>query len=146
MKLDKIKRMAARIMKAGINRVWMNPDEGEKIAESMTKEDIRTLIKDGLIRKSRTVGASRGRAKALHEKKRKGRKRGGGKKKGRKAARMGKKSLWIKGVRAQRKMLRELKKSKVKAAVPYSKLYKMVKGNYFRGKKYVDAFVRGAKK
>ena len=42
-------------------------------------------------------------------------------------------------------MLKELKKSNPKEVerIGYSKLYKMVKGNYFRGKNYLKAFVLG---
>lgn len=146
MELYKVRRLAASILKVGETKVWFNPAESGKIAECMTKEDVRALIADGLIKKKRLIGASRGRAKALHVKKGKGRRRGYGKRGGTKKARMQSKSTWIRNVRAQRKMLAELKKSGVKMEKPYSKVYKMVKGNYFRGKKYLEAYVRGGGK
>ncbi len=146
MQLDKIRRMAADILKVGKNRVWINQDEREKIMESMTKEDIRALIKDGLIKKKRKKELSRARARKLHEKKKKGRKKGPGKRVGSKKARMKEKKKWAKAVRAQRKKLRQLRKKKEKLKLPYGKLYKMIKGDYFRGKKYLETFAKGTKK
>ncbi|MBU0662123.1 MAG: 50S ribosomal protein L19e [Candidatus Diapherotrites archaeon] len=142
----KLKRMAAQILKVGKSKVWMNPEEREKISESMTKEDVRGLIAEGLVKKSRANEHSRGMARKLHEKKKKGRKRGSGKRTGTKKARVKKKASWIKNVRAQRKKLAELKKSGVKGPKAYSKMYKMIKGNYFRGKKYLEIYVKGEKK
>ncbi|MFH1224776.1 MAG: 50S ribosomal protein L19e [Candidatus Diapherotrites archaeon] len=146
MELYKVRRLAARILKVGETRVRFNPAESVKIAECMTKEDVRALIADGLIKKKRLIGMSRGRAKAMHTKRKKGRKRGYGKRAGTKKARMQSKSVWVRNVRAQRKMLAELKKGGVKMEKPYSTVYKMVKGNYFRGKKYLEAYVRGGGK
>jgi len=141
MNITKSKRMAAQILKVGENKIWLDPEQTEKITESMTKEDIRGLIGSGVIKVSKKAGHSRGRARILKAKKKAGRKRGYGKRKGRKKARIQKKATWVKNVRAQRKKLAELKKSGKKLKVPYSKAYKMVKGSYFRGKKYLDGFV-----
>ena len=73
MDLDKIKKIAARTMKVGVNRVWINPEETENVSEAMTKDDIRELIKDGAIKKRKIQGQSRARARVLAEKKKKGR-------------------------------------------------------------------------
>ena len=147
MRQDKVKEMAAVILKCGKNIIWFDPKEGDKIKSVMTKDDIRELIKEGVIKKSGKNSQSRARARKLHEKKKKGRKRGKGKRKGTKKARIGKKPTWMKNVRSQRKMLKQLQKETPKAVkkIGYRTLYKRVKGGYFKGKKYLKAAVEGKK-
>ena len=146
MNITKARRMASQILKVGQTKVWLDPDQTEQIAETMTKEDIRGLIGAGVIKASKKPGHSRGRARLLKAKKKAGRKRGYGKRKGAKKARTHKKETWIKNVRAQRKKLSEMKKEGKKLNIPYSKAYKMIKGSYFRGKKYLDTLIVEAKK
>lgn len=143
----KVKRIAASVLKTGVQRVWFNPGEIERIEEIMTKDDVRELIKEGIIRKRKPKSQSRGRARALKVKKSKGRKGGRGKRTGTKKARTHEKESWMKRVRAQRRILKELKKKKPKAVekIGYGKLYRMIKGNYFKGKKYLEAYVEGKK-
>jgi large subunit ribosomal protein L19e len=143
MQLERIKAIAAQLLNVGKNKVWVNPKENQKASEAMTKEDVRSLIGEGVITKKKTNAHSRGRARILAIKKKKGRKSGMGKRKGTKKARVKTKETWIKNVRAQRRTLKELKEKNPEAieAVGYSTMYKRVKGNYFKGKKYVEAFV-----
>ncbi len=148
MRQEKVREMAASILKCGKNIVWLNPKEDEKIKSVMTKDDIRGLIKEGVIKKSGKNSQSRARARKLHEKKKKGRKSGKGKRKGTKKARIEKKPTWMKNVRSQRKMLKQLQKEKPEAVakIGYRILYKRVKGGYFKGKKYLKAAVEGKKR
>jgi large subunit ribosomal protein L19e len=99
MQLNKIRRMAAEILKVGKTKIVFSEKDREKIAESMTKEDVRQLIKDGLVKKRKDNYQSRARARKLKEKKIKGRKRGKGKRKGTIKARTNKKKAWMKKVR-----------------------------------------------
>lgn len=139
MELDKIKRLAAQILKSGENKVWINPEEAEKAKEAMTKEDVRALIKEGIIKKRKDNAQSRGRARKLSEKKSKGRKKGKGKRKGTKKARVEKKKAWMGKVRAQRKTLKKYKKE-LDTSV-YRKAYSRITGGFFRGKKHVESFI-----
>jgi len=143
--LNKIRRMAAQLLKVGNGKVWLNPDEREKIASVMTKEDVRELIKNGLIKKKKTNEKSRGRTRILGRKKKLGRKKGHGKRKGKGSARAKKKRRWIANVRAQRSTLRMLKKKDEKAVkkAGYSKIYKRIMGGFFKGKRYVEEAVKG---
>ena len=143
MELNKLKRLSAQVLGVGESKVWFDPAQLEEISQAMTKEDIRGLINSRAIRKKKTQEKSRGGARILHAKKVKGRRRGKGKRTGLKSARMGKKSLWIKNVRAQRKMLRSLKKTEKFGKKEYGKFYRQIKGNLFRGKKYVEQAVKG---
>lgn len=142
----KARRMAAQILKVGKSKIWVNPGQKNRFKEAMTKEDIRALIKERIIRKRHENQQSRARARKLAEKKKKGRKRGKGKRKGTKKTRVDRKGQWVKNVRAQRKMLRELKKKGVKFRAPARKVYLLISGNYFRGKNYVKQLVEGGSK
>lgn len=147
MRIDKIRGIAGEILNVGKNRVWISPEQSQKAVTAMTKQDVLALIEEGAIKKKKENFHSRGRARILSEKKKKGRKRGKGKRRGTKKARMEKKKNWMKNVRAQRQKLKELKLSKPAVKeFGYSKLYRMIKGNYFRGKKYLESFVVETKK
>jgi len=146
MQLNKIRRMAAEILKTGKTKIVFSEKDKNKIAESMTKEDVRKLIKEGIVKKRKDNYQSKAGARKLKEKKKKGRKRGKGKRKGTIKARTNKKRAWITKVRAQRKKLKELKKEVKMEKGQYGKIYRMVKGNYFKGKKYIETMVKGDKK
>jgi len=147
MQLKKAKELAAKILGVGKSKVWINPKETQAIKEAITKEDLKELIKKNIIKKSKKQWQSRARARKLKEKKKKGRKKGQGSRKAKKTLRMGKKRGWINKVRALRRTLRELKQKNKEAIekIGYQKLYKMIKGNYFKGKKYLIKFVEGQK-
>lgn len=148
MELTKIKRMAAQVLGVGEKKVWINPAQRAKAMEAMTKDDVRGLIAERIVKKRPFLGQSRVRARLLKEKKKKGRKRGYGKRTGTFKARAEKKKSWIKNVRAQRKKLKELKEKSPEAfeKVSYRQIYNKVKGGFFRGKKYVEAAVKEGQK
>lgn len=144
MKGEKAKRIAAEMLNTARDKIWINPGETEALKEAITKDDVRGMIKEGVIKKSKMPYKSNVRARVLREKKGKGRRKGPGKRKAGEKKRSEKKKAWIKRVRAQRKALREHKERKGK---DYRKLYRMVKGNYFRGKRYLEKYIEeGAKK
>ncbi|MAG18022.1 MAG: 50S ribosomal protein L19e [Candidatus Diapherotrites archaeon] len=142
----KAKKITAALLKIGETKVYISPSEGQRIKEAMTKEDVRVLIKDGVIKKRKDDLQSKSRARVLKEKKKKGRKKGHGKRTGKKTARSNKKEKWIKNVRAQRRVLKEMKESNAKLKKPARQIYLMIKGGYFKGKKYVQSMVEEAKK
>jgi len=149
MKGDKAKTIAAELMNTAKDKIWINPEEAESLKEAITKDDIRGLIKEGIVKKSKQSQQSNVRSRKLRESKSKGRKKGAGSKRAGKKKRSEKKETWIKRVRAQRRTLRELKKSEPEAVekAGYRRVYKMVKGNYFRGKRYLEKFIKeGASK
>ena len=147
MELNKAKEMAAGLMKIGVNKIYIDPTKSSKVAEAMTKDDVRGLIADRIVKKRQDNSQSRGRARKLKISKQKGRKRGKGKRKGTKKTRAEKKKTWIVRVRAQRRTLKELRESNPEAvkAKGYSKVYRRIKGNYFKGKKYLKEYIEGGK-
>ena len=67
MQLTNQKRLAAKILKCGENRVWINPDYIDEVASSVQADDIREFIEEGLIRAKAVKGTSRVRARTRQE-------------------------------------------------------------------------------
>ena len=131
MNLKPQKRMAASILKCGENRVYFDPYLIEDIAMAITREDIRNLVKEGAIQKKYKKGISKTRKNIRHERKKKGRGRGIGKRKGPKGARTPKKKAWMKRIRPQRRELKKMRDRKQITTATYRKLYKNAKGGMF---------------
>jgi large subunit ribosomal protein L19e len=132
------RRMAASILKCGVNRVWMDQDRLDEIAKAVTKEDIRILINGGAITVKQIKGVSSGRSKYNQKQKEKGRKRGHGSRKGAKYARLPKKERWMRTIRALRKYLRSLKNENKIDKSTYRKYYRKAKGGEFRSKHHLE--------
>jgi len=127
------KRLAARILKVGESRVWLDPTKAKDIEAAITKIDIRKMIKKGYI-------------KALPEKlhrpkERTGRRRGEGSKKGRVGAISPAKRRWISIVRPLRVMLKELRDSNQIDRATYRMLYRLVKGGMFRSRSHLKIYL-----
>jgi len=126
------RRMAAEVLGVGEGRVWIDPERLEDVEAAITREDIRRLIHEGAIRKLKEKGVSRARARILHEKRKKGRRRGAGSRSGSKKARAKLKKVWVMKVRALRRRLRELKEKRVITTRVYRQLYLKAKSGVFR--------------
>ncbi len=138
MKLKLQKKIAARVLKCGVHRVWIDPTKLKEVKEAITASDIRKLIEKGIIKKLPVKGVSRGRKRKRMKQKKRGRRRGPGSRKG---TRVSKKRKWIKQVRALRRLLRELKaKGKIDNRV-YRDLYMKVKGGMFRSKAHLKLYI-----
>lgn len=137
MNLASQKKLAAKILKCGINRVRIT--QAKEVADALTRNDIKALIKKGLIYKIPKKGTSRAKAKIIAKQKKKGRRKGIGSRKGIRSVRRLK---WIKSVRALRKLLKELRNSEKIERRTYAKLYKKVKGNEFRNKKHLLLYLK----
>merc|ERR1712179_146761 len=75
------KRLASSLLKCGKKKIWLDPNESNEIANANSRQNIRKLIKDGLIIKKPTVIHSRARVRIADEARRKGRHSGHGKRK-----------------------------------------------------------------
>lgn len=142
MSLKAQKRMAAEILKCGENRVYFEPYLIDEIQLAITREDVRSLIKEGIIRKKYKKGISKYRKNLHHQKKKKGRARGLGKRKGTKHARSPKKKAWMKRIRPQRRELKKLRDRKLITAAIYRKLYKNAKGGMFNSVAQMNRYIR----
>ena len=136
------KRLAAEILKCGENRVFFDPYMIEDIKMAITREDIRNLIKEGAIQKKYKKGISKTRKNIRHERKKKGRARGIGKRKGKKTARTPKKKAWMKTIRPQRRELKKLRDRKSITTATYRKLYKNAKGGMFNSVAQMNRYIK----
>lgn len=134
------KRLAAKIMKVGLDRVKIH-DEKE-VSEAITREDVRGLIASGSITKARKRGSCRQLSRIRKTQKKKDRRGGEGRKKGALFSRKNKKEQWMKRVRPLRKLLRELRDGGRIARSDYRKIYSMVNGGNFRNKKHMLYYLR----
>ena len=126
LKLSFQKRLAANLLKCGVHRVKIDPKKVEEITEAITREDVKRLIKDGVIWKEQKKGVSRARVRA------KRRKKGPGSRKGGKYSRVSRKEQWMMRVRAQRRRLRELRDRGLITKAAYRRVYRMVKAGAFK--------------
>lgn len=141
MNLRSQRRIASRILKCGENRIWINPDNMEKVKQAITRNDIRGLIKDKIIKKLPVKKAKRIDTRKKAKQKLKGRRKGEGSRKGKFHARVGKKEKWLKIVRPQRRTLKELKDKKKIESNNYRKVYRMIKGGMFRSKRHLLSYL-----
>lgn len=125
------RRLAAQILKVGQNRVWINPERMEDVEAAITREEIKKLIHEGIIKSRPQKGVSRARAKILHEKKKKGLRKGPGSRSGAAHAKISKKEAWMTKIRALRKRLRKLKTRKTITEDTYRRMYRMAGSGRF---------------
>jgi large subunit ribosomal protein L19e len=127
------KRLAARILKVGKSRIWLDPSKKKDIDAAITKTDIRKLIKKGYIKAL---------PKKLHKpREKKKRRKGPGRRKGSKFATVTTKERWISTVRPLRQMLKELRDSNQIDRQTYRKLYMLVKGGMFRSRSHLKIYL-----
>ncbi|MCK4481593.1 50S ribosomal protein L19e [Candidatus Bathyarchaeota archaeon] len=125
------RRLAALILKVGQNRVWIDPERIDDVEVAISREEIRKLIHEGVVKRLPEKGVSRARARILHEKKKKGRRRGPGSRSSSSHAKISKKTAWMTKIRALRKRLRELKTNRIIIENTYRKMYKMASSGRF---------------
>ncbi len=142
MNLTTQKRLAASILKVGLNRVWIDPEQIEEVSKAITREGVKQLINNGAIKAKPEKGISSYRSKKVAKQKKKGRMKGRGSIKGSKNARTPKKKSWMTTIRALRKDLKEMRNADEIDATTYRKLYKMAKGGAFRSKSYMKTYAR----
>lgn len=142
MDLSNQRRMAAKLLKCGVHRVWIDPDKIEDLEDAITRSDIRTAILSGTIVKLPAKGISAGRKHYVHGQQAKGRRRGQGTRKGAAHARTPQKAAWISVVRPIRARLRELKAEKRIDKTTYRKLYLQAKGGMFKNKAHLEQQLR----
>jgi|TARA_B100001971_G_C18161499_1_gene521637 large subunit ribosomal protein L19e len=141
MKLNVQKRIAGSVLKCSPKRVTLDKTKLSDIKEAITKVDINSLIKEGVIKVKPIKGVSRVRARKRALQRSKGRQKGFGKRKGKKGARLPRKQIWMNKVRTQRKFIKELKDKNMLTTKNYRELYQKVKGGYFRSKRHVKLYL-----
>ena len=142
--IKKKRELVSRILGVGSNRVRFEPDRLEDIGDSITRENIRSLVNSGAIWTVQRKGTSRGRSVdkksvwKIHGK-------GPGSKKGKRTARVGKKEVYVVRVRSMRYHLKVLKERKDINNDVYWNLYKKVNGGQVRSLAHLRDLVKEAK-
>ena len=138
------RRIAAEVLKCGINRIWMDPERKADIEAAISRADVRSLIEQGVITAHQKQGVSRGRARARALKKAYGHRVGPGSRKGAAGARSPSKRRWIQKVRAQRKALKEMREDGSLGSHQYRILYRKSAGGEFRSVSHLKAHIGSA--
>ncbi|MGB7558388.1 MAG: 50S ribosomal protein L19e [Nitrososphaeraceae archaeon] len=142
--LKKKRELVARILGIGANRVRFEPDKLDDIADSITREDLRSLVKRGTIWTTKVKGTSRGRAKTKQAIRKKSG-LGPGSKKGKKTARTGKKSAYVTKIRSMRYHLKVMKDRNEINGQTYWLIYKKVDGGQVRSVSHLRDIVKQTK-
>jgi large subunit ribosomal protein L19e len=137
MDLKNQRRMAAQILDCGENRVWIDPNRTEDLADAITRADIRTAIGSGTIKAMPKAGISKGRTRQNQAQKKKGRQRGPGSRKGKAGARTPTKRDWIQTIRPIRAELRGLRATGQIDKHVYREFYMKAKGGMFKSRTHV---------
>ena len=132
MQITNQKKMAAQILKCGVHRVWINPSYLDQVAQSVQKEDIREAIDNGWIKAKAIKGTSRVRALKIQDQKQKGRRKGQGKRAGSANARNPRKQRWMATIRAQRRILKDMREDGTLESSQYRHYYLKAKGGAYR--------------
>jgi len=136
------RRLAADVLDVGKNRVWLDPDRTDDIADAITREDVRDLIDEGAIRAEDAKSNSRGRARERAAKRAYGHRKGAGSRKGKAGGRQNTKEQWQSKIRAQRATLKELRDEGELSASEYRSLYDQASGGEFDSvadlKRYIE--------
>lgn len=136
------RRLAAAVLECGEGRVWIDPLHSDAVAEAVTRQDIRALVKKGYIRADQKAGTSRSRARFLKEQKASGRRKGPGSRKGASGARSPRKQRWIRTIRPIRATLKDLRESGKVSPSVYRLYYRKAKGGVFRSKNHLVSHMR----
>jgi large subunit ribosomal protein L19e len=140
--LSNQRRLAALLLKCGEGRVWIDPASQEELADAVTRSDLRSAIKAGVVRRKAIPGTSRARARRHALEVAKGRHAGPGSRRGTPSARLPKKDRWVRRIRAQRALLRELREQKKIPPSVYRQFYRRAKGGMFRSRAHLVVNLR----
>ena len=142
MKLNVQKRLAASVAKRSRKKVSFDTERLSDIKESITKADIKGLIRSGAIKVLPLRGISRGRARHTQHQKRHGKRRSHGSRKGTANTRNPKKREWIYRIRAQRDVLKTLRDHSYITPQIYQQVYMKAKGGFFRSVRHLKLYLQ----
>ena len=132
------RRLAAELLKVGTSRVWVDPEDVDRVSSAITRNEIRKLIHEGSIKKMPQAGISRGRKRIRQQELLAGRHKGPGSTKG--SVRHSK-ARWVTKIRSIRRRLRTLRDKRLVTTQVYRQLSLMSKGGTFRSAAHLDEYI-----
>ncbi|MCX6741611.1 MAG: 50S ribosomal protein L19e [Candidatus Pacearchaeota archaeon] len=139
--LNPQKRMAAKALNVGENKVWFDPERISEIKEAITQQDIIDLIKDKAIKRKPHVGRKRRAGKINLKRRKKGRRRGPGHIK-----KVINKKDYIYRIRKLRSFLKSLKDINKINNEEYRKTYTLLKAGMLKNKKAITEYIKEKQK
>jgi len=141
MNLTNQRRLAAAVLDVGVNRIYIDPEGADIVEAAITRQEIRKLIKDGVIKAIPLKTTSRGRARVRMAQKKAKRRRGPGSRKGAKYSVVPRKTRWMGRIRAQRRRLKRLRERRTITVSTYRVLYRKAKGGVFRSVAEMERYI-----
>ena len=141
MNLTNQRRIAAAVLNVGQNRIYIDPEGVEEVDAAITRQEIRKLIKDGVIKALPVKTTSRGRARERMAQKKAKRRRGAGSRKGAKYSVVPRKTRWMGRIRSQRRRLKRLRERRTITVSTYRSLYRKAKGGVFRSVAEMERYI-----
>lgn len=135
------KRIAADVLKCSPKKVVFDTERLPDIKEAITKQDIKSLVSEGAIKRVRSNEQSRVRARIRARQRARGRQRGHGSRKGSAAARLPGKLKWMGRIRLQRDFLKQLRESEAISKKTHRNLYMKSKGGFFRSRRHIELYI-----
>ena len=132
------KRLAAEMLKVGTTRIWVDPEDTDRVSSAITRNEIRKLIHEGSIKKLPERSISKGRHRTRRQELLAGRHKGPGSTKGSTAD---SKARWVVRIRSIRKTLRTLRDKRFITTAVYRKLSLMAKGGTFRSASHLNEYI-----
>jgi len=139
--LTRVRKIAAKVIGCGKNKIWFDPTEATALSEGKTPEQVSKMIDDGLIIRRPDIGHSRGRARQYRLEKSKGRHMGLGRRRGTKNARFSTRKIWMLRIRAIRKELKLQREEGKINRTTYREMYLKAKGGYFKNSRLLKEYI-----
>ncbi len=135
--LSNQRRMAAEVLKCGLNRVWMDPQRLDEVEDCITRADIRTAVASGLIKAKPKNGTSKARIRYAAGQKASGKRKGPGSRKGTANARVRDKERWMATIRPIRDELKTLRADGRITPSVYRLYYRKAKGGIYTSRRHL---------
>jgi len=139
MSLEYVKELASKVAGVGKSRIYIDPQYYDRVSTVISREEVRKLIEDGIIK----IKQKRGQVWRKEKIRKRRKRRGPGSKKGKRIK--VKKEEYVLRVRGLRKFLRELYDRGAMDSETYRKLRMMIKAGVIRSKSRIKSYLEQLK-